>query len=146
MHSWVYARLESLGLMRPATRRFFDESACLLDALHGWVYARYTHPYVKFLLSRASGRSKAGSRWLADRYHAKVLTADNARSIVVNERVIRRGLDRVVPFPTAREIVLKGPPAIAAYECACRQARPAPCQPTRVCMILGQPFVDMVLG
>ena len=28
---------------------------------------------------------------------------------------------------------------------ACRHARPNPCQPTQVCMVVGQPFVDFVL-
>jgi ferredoxin len=81
---------------------------------------------------------------MAQRYHGKVLTADHARAIVVNERILCRDLERVIPFRLARQLVLEGPPDIAAYECPCRAARPSPCRPTMVCMVVGQPMVDMV--
>lgn len=45
----------------------------------------------------------------------------------------------------ARQLLLSGPPDVAAYECGCRHARENPCQPTQVCMVVGQPFVDFVL-
>ncbi len=144
----VYSILERLHLMSPATRSLFEQSHSFLDAIHGYIYARYTQPYINFLLKprpSQSGKDNSTSRWLADHYHAKVLTPDHARSIVVNERVIRKDLEQVVPYPTAREIVLNGPPDIAAYECVCRHARPSPCQPTMVCMVVGQPMVDLVL-
>ena len=142
----IYALLESAKVISPATRTLFAESRSLGAALHGWVYARFTQRYVNFLLSPREPGSGGTSRWLADRYHGKVLTPEHARAIVVNERVIRRDLKQVLPYPAAREIVLNGPPEIAAYECVCRHARPSPCQPTMVCMVVGQPMVDLVLG
>ncbi|HEX3054246.1 MAG TPA: 4Fe-4S binding protein, partial [Aggregatilineaceae bacterium] len=49
------------------------------------------------------------------------------------------------PYATARDIVLEADPEIAVYECGCRSTRADPCQPTQVCMVVGQPFVDFVL-
>jgi NAD-dependent dihydropyrimidine dehydrogenase PreA subunit len=141
----IYALLERAKVISPATRTLFAESRSLGAALHGWVYARFTQHYVNFLLSPREPGSGDSSRWLADRYHGKVLTPEHARAIVVNERVIRKDLEQVVPYPTAREIVLNGPPEIAAFECVCRHARPSPCQPTMVCMVVGQPMVDLIL-
>ncbi len=140
-----YTLLEQARAISPATRSFFEQSQSLAAALHGWIYARFTQPYINFLLKPRRGGSGKASRWLADHYHGKVLTHEQARAIVVNERVIRRDLEQVVPYPTAREIVLNGPPEIAAYECVCRHARPSPCQPTMVCMVVGQPMVDLIL-
>jgi Pyruvate/2-oxoacid:ferredoxin oxidoreductase delta subunit len=54
-------------------------------------------------------------------------------------------VERILPYPVARNLVLKGPPEIVAFECPCRATRANPCQPTQVCMIVGQPFVDFVL-
>lgn len=141
-----YSLLEQARAISPATRSLFEQSATFLDGLHGWFYARFTQKYVNFLLKpRKTSGSGDTSRWLADHYHGKVLTHEHARSIVVNERVLNKDLEQVVPYPTARRIVLDGPPEIVAYECVCRHARPSPCQPTQVCMVVGQPMVDLIL-
>ena len=77
---------------------------------------------------------------------ARVLTHDQAEAIVTLDHDIAvRDLEQIIPYPMARDLVLKGPPDIAAYECACRHARTAPCTPTQVCMVIGQPFVDFIL-
>lgn len=141
----VYALLERARAISPATRSLFEQSHSLGQALHGWVYARFTQQYINFLLKPRKRGSAEGSRWLSQHYHGKVLTHEHARAIVLNERVIRKDLEQVVPYPTAREIVLNGPPEIAAYECVCRHARPSHCQPTMVCMVVGQPMVDLIL-
>jgi NAD-dependent dihydropyrimidine dehydrogenase PreA subunit len=140
-----YQLLERARAISPATRSFLEQSHSLIGAAHGWIYARFTQRYINFLLQPRKGADGGASRWLAGRYHGKVLTEEQARAIVVNERVIRQDLEQVVPYPTAREIVLNGPPEIAVYECVCRHARPSPCQPTQVCMVVGQPMVDMIL-
>jgi len=65
--------------------------------------------------------------------------------LTVNEP-IRRDLEQIrIPHTIARQLVHDGPPEIAVYECPCRAARPTPCQPTQVCMIVGQPFVDFII-
>lgn len=145
MKRWILGRLERLGLVSGPVRALFEQSDSLLQALHGWVYARFTKAYVRQLIGRRRQSSRSAVRWMAERYHAKVLTPGHARAIVVNERILRRDLERVIPFRLARELVLEGPPDIAVYECPCRAARASPCQPTRVCMVVGQPMVDMVL-
>jgi ferredoxin len=75
-----------------------------------------------------------------------VLTHDQAKSIITLEHDIPlRDLEQVIPYSMARDLVLKGPPDVAVYECGCRHISAHPCQPTQVCMMIGQPFVDFVL-
>lgn len=83
---------------------------------------------------------------LADHYHGKVLTHEHAKAIVsLDHDIPLQDLEQIIPFPAARDLVLKGPPDIAVYECACRHIRTNPCQPTLVCLTIGQPFVDFIL-
>ena len=92
-------------------------------SLHGYVYGRWTRQYVDVLLNRLPSGEKGG-RWLAERYHGKVLMHEHARAIVeINRDIPLRDLEQVVPYPTARNLVLKGPPDVVAYECPCRHAR-----------------------
>ena len=118
-----------------------------LKGLHLYLYGRATNQYMRVAIRHVIPRLRPlGRRWLADRYHAKVLTPELARAVITIERDIPlRDLEQVIPYATARSIVLQGPLDIAVYECACRQARPNPCRPTQVCLVVGQPFVDFVL-
>jgi ferredoxin len=82
----------------------------------------------------------------ADKTHYKVLTPDNARSIVtLKDNISIHTNEQVIPFATARDIVLTGPPDIVIYNCGCRQSSHNPCEPIQVCMVVGQPFTDFVL-
>lgn len=116
-------------------------------AVHGYVYGRWTNQYIAFLAHHVYPHlGSLGRKWLSDRYHAKVLTTEHARSIITLDREIPlHDLEQVIPYPMARSLVLGGPPDVAAYECACRHARENPCSPTQVCMVIGQPFVDFML-
>lgn len=77
-------------------------------------------------------------RWWADHYHGKVLTTELATAIINLDHDIKRtDLDKIIPYPTARDIVLKGPPRIVLFDCPCRQAVENPCEPTNVCMLVG---------
>lgn len=110
-----------------------------LKAVHGYIYGRWVNEYISFaihtLLPRMGPRFK---RWWADRYHGKVLTHELARAIITLDHDIpRTDLEQIIPYPTAREIVLQGPPQVTVIECPCRAARSTPCQPTQVCMIVG---------
>jgi ferredoxin len=72
-----------------------------------------------------------------------MLPHELAREIItVNRDIPLRDLEQIIPYPTARKLVLHGPPDILLSECPCRSFRENPCQPTQVCMIIGQPFVD----
>jgi NAD-dependent dihydropyrimidine dehydrogenase PreA subunit len=118
-----------------------------LSVLHSYFYGRWTNQYINLLVNHVTPRlGVRGKRWLADRYHGKVLTPEHAKAIVtLQEDIPLRSLERIIPYPLARDLVLKGPPDVAVYECGCRHARDDPCQPTQVCMVIGQPFVDFVL-
>jgi len=118
-----------------------------LNAVHQYVYGRWTNQYIKVLIYHIFPRlDERGRQWWTDRYHGKVLTHEQAEAIVLLDHDLpRRDLEQIIPYPQARDLVLNGPPEVAVYECACRHARPNPCQPTQVCMIVGQPFVDFIL-
>ncbi|MBN1286635.1 MAG: 4Fe-4S binding protein [Anaerolineae bacterium] len=144
-------------LMRPSTLRTFKAylerygwgASLVVNALHAYVYGRWTNQYISFginYLPRIPVLNRlGGERGWADTYHGKVLTHELARKIVtIDKDIDRRGLEQVVPYPVARDLVLNASPDIAVYECCCRHARPNPCEPTRVCMVIGQPFVDFI--
>ena len=146
---WLFG--ERWRLMRTSTWNFLQEAGLRrilsLSVLHSYFYGRWTNQYINVLVNHITPRlGDRGKRWLSDRYHGKVLTPEHARAIVtLDEDIPLRSLEHIVPYPIARELVLKGPPEIAVYECGCRHARSSPCQPTQVCMVIGQPFVDFVL-
>ncbi|MGD2174880.1 MAG: 4Fe-4S binding protein [Candidatus Brocadiaceae bacterium] len=116
-------------------------------SLHGYVYGRWPKQYLELLINRIYPRlGPRWRKWLADRYHSKVLTPEQSRAIITLDRKIPlQDLEQIIPYPMARQLVLDGPPDVAVQECYCRHARREPCQPTQVCMAIGQPFVDFVL-
>lgn len=68
-----------------------------------------------------------------------------ARQLVSVNRDVNLGdLEHVIPYTLARDIVLKNPDHIVALECPCRAARPNPCLPLDVCLIVGEPFASFV--
>ena len=117
------------------------------NGLHAFVYGRWTDRYVSFLRNFWVPRfGSRGKHWLAERYHGKVLTPEQAEAIVTLDHDIgEQEIEQVIPYKHARKIVLNGPPDIAAYECACRASRLDPCRPTQVCMVVGQPYADATL-
>ncbi|HYG98046.1 MAG TPA: 4Fe-4S binding protein [Terriglobales bacterium] len=117
---------------QPAGRRRY------LDPLEGYVYGRWTNQYIRVLMHKIVPRlSDQGRQRLADKYHGKVLTHEQAKAIVQLDTPIRRDLEQIIPYPMARDFILNASPEIAAYECACRHARENPCSPTQVCMVMG---------
>lgn len=118
------------------------------DLLHTYLYSRWTNQYIGWAIRWVFPRLKLrdGQRAWADHYHGKVLTQEQAEAFVTLDRAVPlQDLEQIIPYPLARDLVLNSPPEIAAYECACRHARAHPCQPTQVCMVIGQPFVDFLL-
>ncbi len=149
MALWLFG--ERWRPLRRSTWRFMREAGVrrLLNgkALHAYVYGRWTNQYLDVVINRLYPRFGARSRrrW-ADRYHGKVLIPEHAQAIItLNQKIPLRDLEQIIPFPVARDLVLTGPPDVAVYECGCRHARDNHCEPTQVCMIIGQPFVDFVL-
>ncbi len=138
------------GRFLRSTWKFLRESGFSINALHAYVYGRWTKKYIKTLLRLpppdSSRNASRAAGWLSDHYHGKVLTHEHARAIVqLDHKIVRRDTEQIVPYPVARDIVLHGPPDIAVYECGCRHARPAHCEPTQVCMVIGKPFTDFVV-
>ncbi len=112
----------------------------LLNAVHGYVYGRWCFQYIDFCINTLFPRvtSLRFKQWWADHYHGKILTTELASEIVRLDHDIRRtDLEQIIPYPTARDIVLKGSPSVVLLECPCRHARENPCLPTDVCMLVG---------
>ncbi len=148
--TWLFG--ERGRLIASSTLRFFKErgrwNIFSLDFWHPYVYMRWTNQYIGWAANVLFPRIKPveGERAWADGYHGKVLTQELAEALVsLDHHIPLQDLEQIIPYATARDIVLQGPPEIAAYECGCRHARQNPCQPTQVCMVVGQPFVDFVL-
>ncbi|MGB9693216.1 MAG: hypothetical protein ACPLYF_00065, partial [Fervidobacterium sp.] len=101
-------------------RRFLN-----LSALHGYIYGRWTNQYLNLLINYIAPRlGPQGKKWLSDRYHGKVLTQEQAEAIITLDRDIPlRDLEQIIPYPMARDLLLKKPPDVAVYECGCRHAR-----------------------
>jgi len=146
---WLFG--ERWRLLRPSTRKFMKEydlkRILNLQGPHAYIYVRWINQYIKAGIHHIFPRLKAtGKKWLSDRYHGKVLTEEHARAIItINQEIPLRYLEQIIPYPMARDLFLKGPPDVIAIECPCRHARTNPCQPTQVCMFIGQPFVDFIL-
>lgn len=162
------------SLLGPATRAFIREARrtpgySFFDWLHGYVYGRWLYTYISLgtgehRLARAVARLRgrraaapdggptqgehhtAGSGTIADTYHGKVVTLAAATRLVSVQQEIRlTDLEHVIPYPVARDIVLKNPDHIVALECPCRAARPNPCLPMDVCLVVGEPFASFVI-
>ena len=156
--------------IRPSTRAFAREARrmpgySLFDWLHGYVYARWPYLYIGIatgehplagifgapvrLIGRLfPPRSDDGHHQVtfADTYHGKVVPFEAATQLVtVEEDVTLTDLEPMIPYALARDIVLQHPDHIVVLECPCRAARPNPCQPLDVCLIVGEPFASFVI-
>ncbi|MBN1640820.1 MAG: 4Fe-4S binding protein [Anaerolineae bacterium] len=158
-------------LIQPSTRAFAREGRrtpgySLFDWLHGYVYGRWPYLYIgmatgEHALSRVAaaiigalarvfpalqgGPTQPGQVTFADTYHGKVVPLDAAKQLVTVDREIRlTDLERVIPYARARDIVLCNPDRIVLLDCPCRTARPNPCLPLDVCLIVGEPFASFV--
>jgi ferredoxin len=156
-------------MIRRSTRAFWREGRklrgySLVDFVHGYVYGRWPYHYIGIatgakrvprllrpivtLLARLfarKGDAADRARAFADGYHGKVVPTAAAEKLVTFDHPIElRGLERVIPYATARDIVLQDPDHIVALECPCRSVRPNPCRPLDVCLIIGEPFAGFV--
>ena len=159
-------------MLKRSTRRFWREGRKIpgysfVDFLHGYVYARWPYRYIgwakgdrkiplflmpivglvaKLFLGKGAGRSAAAKRAFADHYHGKVMPTRAAEQLVTLDVDIElRGLEQVIPYATAQDILLQEPDHIVVLECPCRAGVPNPCLPLDVCLIIGEPFADFIL-
>lgn len=159
-------------LLLPSTRAFWREGRrtpgySLFDWLHGYVYGRWPYLYISIgkgqhRLNRILGRP---ARWalrtfsrqapdadstderitFANTYHGKVVPLEAAKHLVSVQREISlTDLEQVIPYALARDIILHNPDHIVVLDCPCRAARPDPCLPLDVCLIVGEPFASFV--
>ncbi len=156
--------------VRPSTRAFAREARrapgySLFDWLHGYVYARWPYLYIGIatgehplariirppvrLVGRLFPPRSDNGRdpvTFVDTYHGKVVPLEAAKQLVtVEEDVTLTDLEQMIPYALARDIVLQNPDHIVVLECPCRAARPNPCLPLDVCLIIGEPFAGFVI-
>ncbi len=138
-------------LYMPSTLKFIQAGGIKrflsLSTLHGYIYMRWQKPYIRLFNNRVNPHASQPSRkWWSQLYHSKVLTEQQAQTIVtINEDIPYRDLEQIIPYRTARNIILSAHPNITVYECGCRHAKQHPCTPTQVCMFIGEPFASFML-
>jgi ferredoxin len=82
---------------------------------------------------------------VADIYHGKAMPLNQAQELVmVNEPVNLPDLEQVIPYVRARAIIQGNPDHILLVKCPCRMAKKDPCLPLDVCMVIGEPFAELV--
>jgi ferredoxin len=136
----------------------------VMDLIHGLIYARWLYLYIgigkgdhpvnetlrpaanfysKVRERISTGESESGD--FSDGYHGKVIPLSSAKQLVtVNEDVEFRNLESIIPYPKARDIILKNPDHIVALECPCRSSLDDPCLPLDVCLVIGEPFSSYI--
>ncbi len=131
--------------------------------LHGYIYGKYIYHYIgigtgehviaRFFSPFASllvkifriGKKGDGRGW-ADSYHGKVILPESAKQFVnVNQKIEIRDLEKIIPFKSARDIILNNPEQIVTLQCPCRATKQNPCMPLDVCLVIGEPFASFIL-
>jgi Pyruvate/2-oxoacid:ferredoxin oxidoreductase delta subunit len=157
--------------IKPSTQAFVDEARktpgySLFDLLHGYVYIRWPylyigigvgdHPLTKWfapfsgwfnslVTKKKPNESADVTIGFADTYHGKAVPLETAKRLVsIDEEIAIHDLEQVIPYKRARSIIMKNPDHIVALDCPCRSARPNPCLPLDVCLIVGDPFASFV--
>lgn len=117
------------------------------DQMHAYIYLRWTARYIRWLRNRTMPKAdEAKKKHWEEHYHSKVLPLPLAEAIITLDHDIPlTDLEQIVPYELARDILLSSPTDVALYECGCRATSEHPCQPTRVCMVIGKPFADACL-
>jgi formate hydrogenlyase subunit 6/NADH:ubiquinone oxidoreductase subunit I len=109
----------------------------LTMSIHATVYAVFTPTYMKYIVKLPRWFI---AKYLAPVYHGKVLSYEHAQAIVAQEIDVPRcdvG-EHIMPYPVAREFLLKAGSEIGLLDCPCRRSKaPNNCEPTMVCMIFG---------
>jgi Pyruvate/2-oxoacid:ferredoxin oxidoreductase delta subunit len=157
-------------LIKPSTRAFISEARrlpgfSLFDLIHGYVYARWPylyigigkgdHPLSKRLAPLAGWLNRMVTKkrkdepgqeiGFADTYHGKAVPLEAAKRLVmINEPIEIPDLEQVIPYKRARSLIMSHPERIVALDCPCRAARPDPCLPLDVCLIVGEPFASFI--
>jgi len=137
----------------------------LLDFIHGYVYLRWLYLYIgvgtgEYKLAKwirpvaniigklfiSSNGDPANKPTMAETYHGKVVPLEAAKQLImVQESIELTNLEQIIPFKTARDIILMHPDHIAVVDCPCRVSRSEPCMPLDVCIVIGEPFASLII-
>ena len=144
LHGYVYGRWTYLyigiGIGEHRVARLYNRAARSVRRV-----TRLVLPLRHRRRATARAAQPAPRRTLADTYHGKVVPLEAAtRLVTVQEDIRLENLEKIIPYPMARDIILQNPHHIIALECPCRAARPDPCLPLDVCLIVGEPFTTFV--
>lgn len=162
---------EQIPNRKKAAQAFFQEADQVpgfsrFDRLHGYVYGRWPYVYIGLAIGEKPWAKRVRSLITpivkliarlrpadqqalssADGYHGKVVPLDQATKLIQVKQDVEIGdLEHIIPYPVAREIILKNPTHIVVLECPCRNARLEPCLPLDVCLIVGEPFASFILA
>ena len=155
-------------LFKPSTREFTRQARQQKFSfghwLHGIIYLVFPYFYIgnavgarrpmrvyrwfEVRLRRLFNRPDDGSAGIAfaHTYHGKVVPLETAKKLVqINQPVNVSYPVQVIPYTTARDLILQDPDHIVLLDCPCRVARENACLPLDVCVIVGEPFAGMVL-
>ena len=141
--------------MKESTKRVFKLHGWRVDrAIHNYLYftlydiyvrgALYATKLIVVLFSRLEAANYI-TRFIFDRYHAKVISRDDITKILDLEETVMLGPDttnRIVPYKHANKIILREPTHLAVMDCPCKKELKDPCQPMASCIAIGRPVVD----
>jgi Pyruvate/2-oxoacid:ferredoxin oxidoreductase delta subunit len=157
--------------IKPSTPAFVREARrvpgySFFDLLHGYVYQRWPYLYIgigtgehrlakwlaplggwlnRRITHKKPGESAGSQIGFADTYHGKAIPLETAKRLVsIHEEIQIHDLEQVIPYQRARSIIMHNPDHIVVLDCPCRSARPDPCLPLDVCLIVGEPFASLV--
>jgi ferredoxin len=81
-----------------------------------------------------------------DDTHGKVVRLGDAKNFfTLNENVSFLNLEKIIPYKTAKDLILTNPDHIAVIDCPCRSTKENPCEPKNVCMGIGEPYVSFMI-
>ena len=151
VHGYVYARWPYLYIgIGTGEHRLVKRLAPLVNLLLAWWFPESDESSAteSGALKHSAPNTetpKLGTAF-AESYHGKVLLPEAARKLVNLHRDINlTGLETVVPYAYARDVILKHPDHILLLDCPCRMSRPNPCLPVDVCLIIGEPFAGFTI-
>ena len=154
-------------MIRSSTRRFWEMQGDgargiqrIFNMIHGYLYYTLYDQYVAAAMSlfRALARvapespvTRAAVAYFSDRYHAKAVSYENARKLVLLDiplRVPPEESKKIIPFDLANKLIFDHREHIALVDCPCRVEKRsrgiAYCEPINTCMFFGPTAVDFV--
>jgi hypothetical protein len=95
------------------------KNALDFKATHAYIYGRWSKQYLNVLWNWIMPRlDERGRKNYVQKHHGKVITHDQARAVItLNKNIPLRDLEQIIPYASARDLVLNGPPDVVVHEC-----------------------------